>query len=308
MRTFFTIAPFAAPGALALLLDCGGHSSGGAPGASTGAESGGGKLFDAFAGPGCQTWSGLSATELARLRARFVTFSQSFAPAGSTAESNVAACADAALAAGVCPYTLDGTPNVPACAGGGPLPNGAACSANEQCQSGACPLDHDGDGGEPCGKCTQVSFGDVGAVCGQGFSQLSCKQGLACTAALQCALAGHAGAACRSEADCAAPLVCTGTKCEMPAASGQACTRGTCAAGLACSATSTCLPIVRAGPGQACDGQVTQCKVGGCLIAGVCPDVIADGAPCMASAAHVCDAFAKCVSGTCQIGLAPGCP
>jgi hypothetical protein len=64
-----------------------------------------------------------------------------------------------------------------------------------------------------------------------------------------------------------------------------------------------CTPEQYAQPGQPCDGESRRCVAGLCnKSAGACPWIVTDGAACNAAdPSTVCDDYARCFSGTCQI-------
>ncbi len=107
-------------------------------------------------------------------------------------------------------------------------------------------------------------------------------------------------------ADCAFPWVCKSTGvCDTVNADDTSCgTSSDCTTDTGCDvATKLCVPVQYAQPGEACDGQVQRCEAGYCnLTTGLCPTVLTDGATCdPADPAHVCDNYALCFEGICQI-------
>jgi hypothetical protein len=229
-------------------------------------------------------------------------------------------------------------------------PGGAACNVNEQCHSGYCTIQALTDGGWPsCGTCTSTiaigqpcgigqdtcdrsaqcigspatcqPLGDVGASCEPLPCKTvtgcrTCKDGLHCDSQThQCSRPEGIGAACSLNGDCAEPLVCGPTPnrtCQSPGGLGASCASASCAAGLTCDTLkNTCVAIVLAGPGQACD-QATQCLVGRCKGIAVfavpdaapatlsCPSVLHDGDRCdQNDPSTTCDTAAECQGGVC---------
>jgi hypothetical protein len=84
-----------------------------------------------------------------------------------------------------------------------------------------------------------------------------------------------------------------------------------CKVGLKCSAAKTCQKQLSIAPGATCDDDLAVCAKGLCPAAlgpisdggtSVCPTVIADGQSCIANdASRICDDYAFCVNGTCQL-------
>lgn len=216
----------------------------------------------------------------------------------------------------------------------GPLPTGSACGMNVQCQSGACVPDK--AMGKPgyCGSC-QDRLGENGGC----KVSSECRPGYLCAVSYDpvsmmdlgvCIKAGGGvGDPCLVESDCRGPNHCARGKCAPPVKKGDACTsRAECDVGLVCSGRCTtttglngactgfecesglacdpkthlCAHVVFAEQGQPCDGVLGLCKRGACT-KGVCPTVVGDNQPCdpVNNPTAVCDTFAVCVDGTCQI-------
>ncbi len=114
----------------------------------------------------------------------------------------------------------------------------ATCQDDRECGAGLGCLP-DGHCGAP---------GAIGATC---FDRKDCAPGLACPAGT-CAAGTPIGEECRGPDACGATRGCgrapeTRT-CGAPAAAGEACMDGTCAAGLGCAqATMTCQPLPTVG-------------------------------------------------------------
>ena len=185
--------------------------------------------------------------------------------------------------------------------------------------------------------CTEIVQKDLGAPC--GWEGDSCKPGLLCARETQtCVPLGAAEAVCdpgpRGAGGCAPPLACgasSGT-CRSSSAGTPCGTQGECAPGLACvspgpplapgeevpffgrAAWGRCAAVAWAGSGEPCS-EAVRCLVGYCsaggqqedggLSVGVCPTVLADGAPC--GAASTCDTLAHCFQGTCTLLDAVSC-
>jgi hypothetical protein len=174
---------------------------------------------------------------------------------------------------------------------------GAACATGDQCVTDSACLN---------GTCS--AFGDVGAGCGTAGPV--CKTNLHCDSTSHCAARSAEGGACMTGSDCVVPLRCVGGSCAAGGDVGASCTgSSSCKNGLVCDSSRTCKQTVHAAPGATCDGELTLCSKGLCSNfgsldggTGTCPAVIADGQSCDPSdAAHICDDYAYCVSGTCQL-------
>jgi hypothetical protein len=285
----------------------------------------------------------LPATEAARVRPRYASECENLLalPGTRITSSRLDACLAALEAGGCRSATL---PDV--CNTAGSLAGGAVCNAGSwQCESGKCSgFTASGYGGvvsSACGAClpaiavgrpcdaassqcvpgslcvnagagaTCVAPGDVGAPCDQDSL---CKSGLFCDiGTLQCANPIAAGGPCNDVRSCVYPLVCsaspTGGVCQDLGQVGAPCLNdGYCAAGLGCAKAHTCGKIARVSPGEACDGDLVRCLVGGCAAGVQCAAVIADGLPCdAADLFHTCDAGARCYDGVCTPLARAGC-
>jgi len=195
---------------------------------------------------------------------------------------------------GVCGAVIPGgeacTPNVPACGGA------SRCVATTV------------DGSS--GICQPIAEVAEGAACGDGAT--FCNSGLVCSdVTLHCAPPAPTGAACGSNPDCAPGLVCIAAVCSTPIPVGAACSVNlTCSAGNECQ-SGVCAPITWAGSGAPCNPTDSPfCLIGDCPTdgTGVCPIVIPDGQPCDGiGATTMCDSYASCVNGTCQLPTSFAC-
>jgi hypothetical protein len=227
----------------------------------------------------------------------------------------------------------------PACATAtGTIESGQPCASNAQCQTGICggpgsggscgtcsPVLRTGEacfpGGPPCnasavceeGTCTGIARGEVGASCDDG--QRDCKSGVCESRDHVCVLPLLAGRPCLTGPDCADGLTCSGFVCTPTVAEGAPCaievgtmpSPAPCPPSLVCArSTKTCLAVHVAKAGEACDLDATRCELGTCN--GVCPQILADGAPCdPTSAASTCDFYAECKDGKCVTGSFTSC-
>jgi hypothetical protein len=186
--------------------------------------------------------------------------------------------------------------------------DGAPCFVDAQCASlwcaGTAILGNDGTvipGSSQCGQCEpRLSLGNA---C--NYATDSCEDGLSCFES-SCRKTGVLGDACAHWSDCTFPLVCraSGT-CDHVLASGDACVATTdCGTDQGCDpGTRVCVPFVFALPGMACDGDIHRCERSTCdTTTGLCPVVLADGAVCDPNdPGTLCDTYARCFGGTCQI-------
>jgi hypothetical protein len=302
------------------------------------------QYFDAVYTTGCAGPT-LPSDELARIRARFekaCPANLSLPGVGTTA-SGLEACARAIRALGcgglkadVCTFGL------------GTLAPNEPCVSDSQCQSGAClgvpaadggtqgcpvcaPFDTscpNGAQGTVCGpdmtcianpttgagSCVAITYADAGEKC--DWVQTLCKAGLICNGATSiCSSPGALGAPCGDAWDCGGSLVCPAapSTCQNPEQAGTVCTTDQdCAPGLGCGGLpmQTCMSVTWVEPGQACDVD-QRCVIGSCQIGnairGVCPRPIPDGQPCNPNN-PLCDTFAQCVGGTCQLEPRATCP
>jgi hypothetical protein len=159
-----------------------------------------------------------------------------------------------------------------------------------------------------CGTCaTRLpagSFCDSTAdVCEVG---LSCFQGT-------CRAQGQAGALCAVSNDCVAPnLACRSSGiCGSVVGKGQACSANRdCTTLEGCDPVQkVCVPFKFGQPGASCDDVVSHCEAGTCSQeTGTCPAVLSDGALCDPnSGAAVCQVYARCFFGVCQIPNPAAC-
>jgi hypothetical protein len=152
-----------------------------------------------------------------------------------------------------------------------------------------------------CGTCAARL--STGAAC-NAASDL-CETGLSCFNGV-CRSTGQQGDPCAHWSDCTFPLVCrsTGT-CGDVLYQGAACAQSTdCTTDQGCDPqTHVCVPIVYGLPGESCNGDTLRCEHGSCLTStGQCPDRLADGTPCdPTDSTKVCDTYAVCLGGKCQI-------
>ncbi|HWZ87485.1 MAG TPA: hypothetical protein VNW92_01510 [Polyangiaceae bacterium] len=208
----------------------------------------------------------------------------------------------------------------------GKLNAGAACAFNAQCQSQFCGIGKNAS----CGVCqTQPKVNDSCALLS------SCGTGLACVnKGTVCANEGaKTGAMCNADTPCGDGFSCVGAKAATASAAailgtcqpavemaGAACdpkrkTGAGCdpTQGLVCDPTSmTCVAIVVANPGEACDGSLTvcssaaTCQTAAGANAGTCVAAAANGAPCDTVVGPDCLTLSRCIvsgmgtSGTCE--------
>jgi hypothetical protein len=217
---------------------------------------------------------------------------------------------------------------------------GAACGDIAECAAGTLCITKDTSAAQPVYTCTAVTLGGVDAACDDLTAR--CAAGLYCSSQTgQCAPLAVGGAACGEGSrdytgGCEPPAACVGLpgsrKCSSGAkgafcltdtecARGLGCVPGPCigpSARVGCAPSGTCQPVTWASPGEACDGFVRRCLRGGCptmfgqlpdggLASGVCPQVVADEAPCSVAtlgAGPSCDVFAECFDPTGPAGRA----
>lgn len=217
----------------------------------------------------------------------------------------------------------------------GTLADGAACVTDEQCVSGSCETMP----GSSCGACEpRTAIGgacSITAPCASGLTCSTttmtcveivrngpggscdwtegqiCEPGLDCEPTSKtCKERGAAGAACSSIAPCASGLTCSAmsrTCVEVTILrEGEACdatSEAQCGVGLTCDpATRRCVGFAWVGPGGDCSAFGARCERGTCdRDTKTCPAVIADGQACGDPNAGVCDYFASCIDGKCQM-------
>jgi hypothetical protein len=185
---------------------------------------------------------------------------------------------------------------------------GESCLASVQCASLWCKgTVVTGAGGAAlpgavqCGTCAPLL--SEGAPCNAATD--ACAMGLSCFSGA-CRAKGLQGAACVAWSDCAFPWVCRSNGvCDSVLPDGATCGSGyDCGSNTGCDVTTKqCTPVQYGQPDATCDGEVHRCEAGGCNKAsGTCPTRLADGAACdPADPSKVCDVYARCFEGTCQI-------
>ena len=272
----------------------------------------------------------LPADELARIKTRFVqACEKGLALSDGSASARVEACVSD-LETSACQMP-EGPP--PACDLRGPLPGGAACSEDRQCQSGAC-LDTailtPGGGPEKrhCGHCASnvatgencfdanvrcpasalcvnagapdsvhicmaVVEGDVGASCDDLTSR--CKSGLYCDGQTsQCARLGDQGAHCGARSS----NWPTGCKAPLVCKGAPATCQSPGTSDGPCQTDEECTS------GLGCVIFNTECTSGPPCVKGRCESItwVGSGAPCGGAA--------RCLVGSCSNVLLPGghCP
>ncbi len=170
------------------------------------------------------------------------------------------------------------------CSGGG-CANGLTCVSENIVTIGA-------------SECEPLSLGGAGAAC-DPYVPARCQPGLYCTNET-CTPLGKVGTPCQDPGGygCAPSLVCTGVpgNCAPLGAVGYTCSglgdHG-CDPKLACSTDAVCQPIQWEEPGALCDDGLRRCRVGTCWQM-ICPDIVPDGSPCVAS--DTCDTFSVCMN------------
>lgn len=270
-------------------------------------------------------------------RMRLACASSLSLPGTGLTPAGISVCANAVRNASC---TLD-SDDLPQCDfPNGTLADGAACNSGEQCKSGACTKMSSGTGSSACGVCAaRVAIGGdcstnprcvedatcsstsktcvamirngVGGSC-DGAKYEYCQSGLYCESATKiCKERLPAGAACTSSTPCQSGLTCNATSktCVAPTSVGEGQTCGgttfiRCASGLACEPTSSkCVKITWVAPLGDCSAFGSQCEHGSCSsTTKKCPALIADGQPCTSDrATGVCNDFASCIDGKCQL-------
>lgn len=200
----------------------------------------------------------------------------------------------------------------PACQFTGTLANGATCTADADCASGACYIDD----AASCGKC-----GDRAAL-GADCTNAECARGLKCSSTKKCTN-GAIGQACTADGDCLFNSYCRNSVCTAPLEAGAQCVVNPSGADVPCNIlgssvgcipakltdkTSTCqaVTIGFAQSGGTCGlattggtVTVTACDSSDCTN-GVCAARIADGANCTVGG-PACQQPATCRNGVCAL-------
>jgi len=203
----------------------------------------------------------------------------------------------------------DGWAHKDACHLTGSLPDGSACGAGIQCQSGYCKIPW----GKTCGVCTTPAT--AGANC---TSNSDCASELICAGG-QCKTLGAAGAPCSDSQPCQEDFYCNNGTCAKPATSaGTPCDKNvprSCSviSGLYCPESGVCKNIQLVPGGSSC-GLGTWCEGDGVCkqkspnaLSGTCVSRVADGQHCDASQSLYCMSPATCVSGQCVLPNPPAC-
>lgn len=177
-------------------------------------------------------------------------------------------------------------------------PEMGGCAVSSDCQPGLlCKSYIDQITMLPAGICAKA-LGGVGDPC---LVQRDCRGPNHCDGTGKCAAPVKKNEPCAARSDCDFGLVCSG-RCTTAIGLNGTCTGGDCDKDLACNPkTHLCAKVTYAAPGQPCDGVLGLCTRGVCT-KGACLGIIPDGQACdPTNAMAVCDAFAKCVDGTCLI-------
>lgn len=289
----------------------------------------------------CGSEEGLTSdTRWAAMEARMKLACQSSLalPGTGIQPSQVASCANA-LADASCNAKTSDIPacDFPP----GSLADGAACTDSSQCKSEACVKTASSSGSTPsCGtcqaripvggacttedrcvdnamcdfttkKCIALVKNGAGGSCDSAKGE-SCQTGLYCDYTTNvCKTRAAAGQACSSTSPCDSGLTCDSTSktCYQPtvATEGQACgasTKARCGSDLACDAmTAKCVKINWVAPGGDCGAPYSTCLHGSCSsTTKKCPALIPDGGACTSDrSTGVCDDFASCIDGKCQL-------
>jgi hypothetical protein len=276
---------------------------------------------------------------LAQLRGRFVDSCDKLLAAPGTSKSitSLNLCAqflDArACDAASSPDSADPCADAP-----GSLRDGAVCFSDDQCSSAQCksgrelpdggpvvptlcgicaPRLHEGeacspsdkcDGDMQCvsGQCEHLQPRELGQPCADPFNP--CKAGGLCKGFV-CVKAGGAGDACAANVDCDPTLACIAQKCAQQPVEGAACDAvGQCTRGLGCDLEAKkCQKPQVVRLAEACNVETLVCEIGVCVfgadgVKGTCPILVPDGAECdPANKSAVCDQYASCIDGVCQI-------
>jgi hypothetical protein len=188
----------------------------------------------------------------------------------------------------------------------GSLAEGAACSADSQCQGTRCKVAADA----VCGKCTSPAA--AGAACNQ---DADCQDAMTCVSGA-CMTYAATGGTCDATHPCRPDLACKAGKCATPTPVGQSCKSSdecensqgvfcdpkanTCQAVSFSAPNGTCglvqnALVVCEGPGSLCTNVNSQ------TYQGTCAPVAADGAACDPANGPLCNAGAICVNKVCTV-------
>ncbi len=288
-----------------------------------------------------QTFGGISTAdsrwEQIEARMRLACSSSLSLPGNAVTPAGLTVCANKIKTAG-CDLDSD---DIPECDfDTGTLADGAACASGNQCKSGSCKKTISETSSSACGvceariavggdcstagsncvsdarcdvttkKCVAIVRNGVGGSCDSAKGE-QCQSGLYCDFTTKvCKERGAAGATCSSSLPCQTGLQCSPTTrtCVTPvlATEGQTCgTNGVlCASGLRCDgATMKCAKLVWVAPNGDCSAPGSMCEHGSCnSTTKKCPALIADGQACTSDrSTGVCDDFASCIDGKCQL-------
>jgi hypothetical protein len=290
----------------ACTIACGGTTSSGGSNALTACDD----FFNAISTNPCLMNSGLALPigpdYYARARMRWEPLCAKLLalPGQGAGAAWLEQCAHAAQGNAFC---RGGEQSIAACNGGtaGTLPDGSACASGSQCQSTQCFPDSSPQG---CGHCRpQMGPPPPPQTYGAAGGQCPCQDGLYCNAMTgTCAPLATSGGSCSSSDGCDWPLYCGSGTCKPALNAGDACAPSdVCSPGLYCDATAHCVAPQWAMPGATCGANVT-CEIGQCFH-GTCPTIIPDGQPCGPDPTKMCDVYADCMGGTCQLQTPPTC-
>ncbi|MFO0616974.1 MAG: hypothetical protein U0414_30545 [Polyangiaceae bacterium] len=220
------------------------------------------------------------------------------APDAGAGVSEVTACATA-LAAASC----DDLGHVEACRFKGKRAEDAACSVDEQCQSGTCQRSNDTQG---CGKCLKIY--KAGDACTEG-----CGPELTCVDS-KCAPLGRVGAPCKGPRSCLGSATCKAGTCAAQPLEGDACnvdpnsdSQVFCYFPYGCEGKK-CVPRKLANLGEACGaGQGPFCTRSTCdARTQKCVALPGEGEAC--DAATECAAPLRCLDKHCGMAGKAACP
>lgn len=229
------------------------------------------------------------------------------APSSTRTADDVKECADAF--AGITCDDLFGR-NVPvACRDQtGSLADGAACGADQQCQSGHC-----NNSADVCGVCAKPIA--VGGAC---TNDQECDWGLVC-AVSKCTAPVGVGETCSPSAPCKPTLMCANGTCITPKGAGETCDLAIqdCdyLKGLGCTFANKCEPLKVAATGEPCGAvgmdNVVCAARGTCQTSGnpsgTCIAAAADGAACDAMMGPQCLSDARCSKNVCVLADPASC-